>query len=170
MRGAEIMIVAGIDPGKRGAIVAIDSKSDKAWYRKLTYNSMGILTNDLRLFDSVEIFIIEHVRGRGGWGASQVFAMGSYFGQILKTIHDSGKPYVLVEPRIWTALMYRDIDAKSYKGKERNKAAYIDFCPHDPIGLSKCGKGHHDGVIDAMLIAMYHLAQSESKIRKWKFQ
>lgn len=163
------MIIAAIDPGKRGAIVVVDTQSSKAWYEKLSFNENGLLVTRLNTkFVQVRKVILEKIRGRGGWGASQTFNMGFYFGQVLHEIVNTGIDYELITPDAWTASIHRDVDIKG-NAKEKSLAAYHMFFPHDPVGKSVGKKGYHDGILDALLIATYYLIRDNEPVPRWEF-
>lgn len=168
------MIIAAIDTGKRGAVVVVNTQTNKAWKEKLTYDSNGLIINrfaeKLKFVDKI---IIEKVNGRGGWGANTTFTMGSFFGQLMHEIIYLGKPWEWVLPHCWTAIVHRDVEL--IKGKNGAKAktlrAYKMYFPHDPIGTTGIAgtKGHHDGVVDALMIATYELLKDNEPIPEWEF-
>lgn len=165
------MLIGGIDPGKRGAVVIVDSESTKGWFTKLEYDDEGILTTPLKTFcKDVHSLTIEWIHGRGGWGAKQNFMMGFYFGQLLHVIKATKKPYELIIPKDWTKVMHADIaDIDKKLAKEKSVLAYQKLFPHDPIGFSRGKKAYHDGVIDAFLIAAFAILRQNGKLRKWRF-
>jgi len=164
------MVIAGIDPGKRGAIVILDTKTTKASHVKLTYSKEGILTNDLNTeLSRVDQVYIEKIKGRGGWGANSVFQMGFYFGQVVIELEKTSIPYEFVLPEVWTRRLHADVDVKGGP-KVKSLAAYLHHFPHDPIGKTKGKDGYHDGLIDALLIASYSLLREDKRLRKWHFK
>jgi len=165
------MLIGGIDPGKRGAIVIVDTESTKGWFTKLEYDDEGILTTPLKtLCKDVQSFTIECIHGRGGWGAKQNFMMGFYYGQLLNAVKATKKPYQMIIPRDWTAIMHADIEVpKKTTAKEKSVLAYLKYFPHDPIGYSRGKKTYHDGVIDAFLIVAATVIRQNRKLRKWHF-
>jgi len=164
------MIVAGIDPGKRGAVVVVDSQTSRAWYEKLAYDDAGLLTTRFgQKFRGVDKVLIENIHGRGGWGATQNFNMGYYFGQVMHELIKSQRPFELITPNTWTSLLHREIDLKGAAPKAKSLAAYHMYFPHDPIGKTKGKDGYHDGLIDALLIAAYELIKENEVIPRWIF-
>jgi len=164
------MLVAGIDPGLNGAVVVLDTASDHAWRQKLSYNCHGVMTTELfkNVGFSVNKIIVEHVYGRGGWSATATFGLGKYYGALIQSIYNLGEEFDLVKPNIWTKTLHSYMSG--VKGaKAKSLAAYKAMYTHDPVGLSKGGRGYHDGTIDAMLIATYYFITNSIPVRVWNF-
>ena len=168
------MVIAGIDTGKRGAIVVVDTESTWAWSEKLAYDKNKLIKNRIgNRFASVDRIVIERIKGRGGWSAKTIFGMGFYYGQIMREIAGTGRPFGFVQPEVWTRLIHRDVLIKG-TAKQKTLAAYHMFFPHDPIGITKAAgarpEGYHDGLIDALMIACYHIINDNGTIQAWTFQ
>lgn len=167
------MIVAGIDTGKRGAIVVIDTESTWAWAEKLKYNKKKLLLNRIGdRFNNVDLVIIEKIKGRGGWTAATSFGMGFYFGQIMHEVVKTGRQFEYVLPEAWTGIMHRNVTGKD--AKKKTLAAYHAMFPHDPVGITRGSgareDGYHDGLIDALMIAAHFVVERNGIIRPWTFE
>lgn len=166
------MIVVGIDPGKKGALVALDSKTDRAWAHLLKYDKLGV--TDWRPIASGlgnhhdTLFIVERVIGRGGWSARANFSFGLTYGQVMLSLrhHHSESPSRIIGPLTWQQTMHRglpDVDTKS-----RSLLAFEQLFPYGPLPRGQTGK-MNENLIDAWLIAAYGVLSftKERELRRW---
>jgi len=146
------MVIIGIDPGSKGAACILSTKSNRGFLIDIKSTSFcGVNLIDLKPvadrinIDSV-ICGVEHVRGRGGWGAKQNFAFGSYFGGIISQIHFLNWQLVLVRPLEWKKA-FGIVPRQEQKGQARAVLRRIlpDF---DQSNL-------RSDKIEAILIAVY---------------
>jgi hypothetical protein len=167
------MIIAGVDPGKTGAIVVIDTESSTAWFERLKYGDNGaLLTRFGKEYNRVDKYNLELIRGRGGWGATQIFGMGRNFGQVLAAVVDTGKPYDLIRAEEWTGMVHRNVIIKG-KAKEKTLSAYYSLFPHDPFNVTSSIEvkgGYSDGLVDALFLAAYDVIKEGGEIKKWQFK
>lgn len=158
------MRVCGIDPGKKGCFVVLDTDRHIAFWLDTPYRSDGIIdfakVQDLVGLDYVDSIFYEKVCGREGWGAVQVFSFGCSYGQILGFLHD--KPHTLISPKKWQTIAH--VGTCGDNAKQRSYQSFVRLNPSAKIKKSQ------DGLIDAFHIARYGLIMLRSKFRdNWEF-
>jgi len=170
--------IAGIDPGRSGAIVVLDMESRKAWDHSFSYDGEKVLDGlallAFLLKTKPDVLLMEKVIGRGGWNATTNFSLGSSFGQIAQVVrlfrssHES--IFRLVEPKKWTTLLHEGLD-KKLEAKERSLLAYAQLFPHAPLKVGpRSGKIDHN-VLDALLIAVYGVMKfGKGSMQRWTFE
>jgi hypothetical protein len=179
------MRIGGIDPGKSGSMVVLESICSEAWYHKFKFNKDNLLDwHGFHLFLDLtkpEMIIIEKIRGRGAspkdkktsWGASQNFNMGYYFGQIVIATISYCKfmniRWKFVKPKAWQALIHDGISTK-LTPKERSLIAYEQLHPNSPIKpYRKGGKINHN-IVDGLLVATYGIMKfTKDGLQQWEF-
>jgi hypothetical protein len=167
------MMVAAIDPGKKGYVVVLDSKSDQAHKFKLEFDAQGGLDGHLlqkQITESkAELILLEKVMGRSGWSATNNFNFGSAWGQLYQIIRLSNLPHRLVVPQQWQKIIHQGIDGK-LEAKEKSLVAYTQFFPHNPIPRGPRSGKIDDNLLDAMLIATYGVMEyAKDSFRSWGF-
>lgn len=166
------MIICGIDPGKKGAAVVLNSNDNQGYFIKLEYNKSGVIKyaklEDLIVQNKVDKIVLEKVNGRGGWAAGSNFNYGLGYGQILLTLTKIGIPWVLKTPQQWQKKMHVGADSK-LDAKQKSLQVYERLFPTLPVPLGPRGGAPHDGVIDALLIASYGLG-NKSDLANWKIK
>lgn len=150
------MKFVAIDPGKNGAIVALDYDLNRGHYLKLSYDKNGVIEYEMVIkllneYQPKRIYL-EKVQGRGGWGASQTFNFGSYFGQLKLILSQVNHPHQLVTPLTWQRVIHDGID-KTLKPKERSLVAFKNLLPTVSVDFGK--RKPHDGIMDALLILVW---------------
>jgi len=171
------MRIIGIDSGKNGAAVGLDTVSGHGTTYRLKYDKTGILMGR-DLFDWLkaqdpQTVLVEAVRGRGGpdspWGATHNFRFGWFYGQLIQVLDLCLFPYRRVEPKVWQRMIHEGIGGK-LKPKDRSIIAYRQLFPHDPLPRHPKAKGPHDGTLDALLIAHYGVVRlAGNEVKKWTF-
>ena len=158
------MKIIGIDPGSKGSIVELNSETNEARYLDLPYRQDKIIDFDQvkKAFDfnTVTMIYLEYVRGRSGWGATQVFTFGCNYGQVLGFLYD--KPHTLVGPKAWQKIAH--FGCSSGIPKLMSRESFIRLNPHSDIKKSQ------DGLIDAFHIARFGMFSYHAKFQdKWEF-
>jgi len=173
------MIIIGIDPGKTGAIVAINTTLGT-----VEKHLIPLIGNELDLASLKQILCkyisapvcvyIEDVHAIFGSAAGATFTFGFVCGAIQAAVACLGLPYTLVQPKAWQKELYQGIPEirkqpiKIKKGKRTGKmiqgkmdtkamsllAAKRLFPKLDLRATERCKKPH-DGIVDALLIATY---------------
>jgi len=153
------MIVMGIDPGLEGAFVTLEgSKLLNFSKMPLGHDEKGIdfaavcrLLND---FKPDHIYLERAVAFRQG--VTSAFNYGKGVAAIEIAIQLSAIPCTQVMPAKWTKFIHQGIKAdlepkvKSAIALERLRPKFKDLIPK---GI-RSGK-YHDGILDALLIALY---------------
>ena len=149
------MRIVGIDPGKRGALVAVDSSTlEITDYLFMPYDGAEV---DARfVFDWVEdqspnLVVLERQIAMPKQGRSSLFSLASGYGSLRAVLACLGVTYITPLPSSWTKLALAGVPGK---GKDRNIAAakrvfpLFDFSP----GRKRVA---HDGLADAAMLAYY---------------
>ena len=145
------MIISGADPGRKGAIVALDTESTYCNHYKLSFDKAGELDIDALGWwlacTRPDMVLLEKVGGRKGWGAVQTFNFGSAYGQLLAALKSFRIPRRMVPPQTWQRVAHEGVSG-GLTPKERTMAAISQSFPG-------CPKIRHDGVADAFLLAWF---------------
>lgn len=165
------MNIAGIDPGREGYITVLDTKSNRGWNVKLRYCDDKLLDlNILAMVPPIDICYLESLRGRGGWGATTNFGLGSYFGQISLWLKQKDIDVRHVLPSVWINHFDRRTRIKT---KERTLEAYKRLFKHLPIKprIVKGKEAYNNNLIDSLMIAVYgYIHETGQKHKKWRFE
>ena len=145
------MKTIGIDPGKRGCVVVLDSDTREAHCLDMPWREDGILNittlnTKLNPYLSGMIYL-EKIHGRSGWGATSVFNFGVNYGQLLCWLFD--KPHTLITPKKWQYIAHLGTTEGIPKAR-----SYQSFTRLNP---STHAKKTRDGLIDAFHIARFGL-------------
>jgi len=159
------MIICGADPGKKGALVALDSESTYCNHYKLTYDKAKELEIDDLLWwlqcVQPDLILMEKVHGRHGWGANQVFSFGCAYGELRNVLKSSGIARVMIPPKKWQSFVWAGTDTKG-KAKDRTLAGLTVAFPFLPK--------LHEGVLDSFAMAWYGVHKySKSNRLDWDF-
>lgn len=143
------MYFIGIDPGKSGAIAAIDDRGTVA--HTSVFSEEGYRSFLKRISHSKhETFaILEHVGAMPKQGVSSTFAFGMNFGFIQGLLAAFGIPFELVRPQKWK----REFSCSSDKNVSVDVARRL-FPDANLMRTPKCSKPH-DGIAEALLMAEY---------------
>ena len=151
LRIGRFMKVIGIDPGKKGCVVILDSIKGVASWLNMPFRPDGILDltalNDALLPFSTAVIYLEKIHGRSGWGATSVFNFGVNYGQVLGWLFD--KPHTLITPQKWQYVAHLGTSGES--AKEKSYQSFIRLNPGSKV------KKSHDGLVDAFHIARFGL-------------
>lgn len=173
------MKIGGVDPGRAGIGLVIDTVANKLWFHKFKYDDefnleLGGWFNFIQRTNPSIIFI-ERVAGHGGsktggikWSPATLFKLGDSFGQIRAAVAMTGKPFRLVSPRKWQNKMHDGIDGKT--AKDKSMTAYNQLFPNGPIPTRK-GCKPNNNIVDALIIAAYgHGELNGDKIGPLKYE
>jgi crossover junction endodeoxyribonuclease RuvC len=143
------MLVAGIDPGKAGALVIL---------RDGVIEDMALLKNVVPRFwllqRNVKVIYIEQAQSFPKQGIASAFNYGRDFGYLLGTLAGSGMIIHLVRPAVWARRIHT-MAPKIDDAKERSLWCARHLWPEQTwLATSKSSKAH-DGLVDAALIALY---------------
>lgn len=170
----------GIDPGKDGGIVVIDSNNELVKYYTIPKIDKLIDTNQLaiilqNIFSIYDCFVcIEQVHSIYGVSASANFSFGYNCGIIEGMIASNKVPYNYVQPKTWQGEMLKGIPTmfvaslKSLKKQKKDTKKMAELAVkrlYPNVDLYVTDKGNvskniHDGLADALLIAGYNLRKN----------
>lgn len=169
------MLVLGLDPGSRGALVTIDERGRI----KHTYVFNGNSREEMFL-DYVKYLkgiarpiraYVENVHAIQGSAAQSTFNFGRNFQLAIDGLLLLGIPIEYVVPRVWQKVMFEGAPMyikKGTKNKRDNKRIAMEqalklFNAGVFLRSERCSVPH-DGLIDAALIAMYGLKKEQGEI------
>ena len=157
----------GIDPGISGGISLIDEnkkiilteimpifKSDKN-KKELDVKEIVAILKRLQEDFGITQAGLESVHAFPGQGVSSMFKFGKVFGIIIGILQALDIPYSFIRPLRWQ----REV-LVGYRGKypkENAKAFISQLYPNYNFKASDRCKKQHDGLIDAVCIALYVL-------------
>lgn len=148
------MIVIGVDPGSKGAIVVYrKSGSGTEWlediYRDVTGKKLYLAIIN---WGPSHVFI-EKAQSMPKQGIASAFTYGTGYGGLIAAADIAEVPYTLISPRIWSAKMHLGCDGDT--PKEKSAQAFLrQFQKWADQLMNRNGK-LHDGAVDAALIATY---------------
>lgn len=170
----EEMRIAGVDPGKKGAIVVVSCDAPEGFFYRLKYNKAKHLDDDLLRFleqAAPDQIVLEKVQGRGGFNATSTFNFGFACGELnallryWASVRSASMHYVA--PQTWQKVCHEGI-ADGLNPKERSAVAYERLFPHSP-GKTPKQKRTDDNVIDALLLATYGVIRfGGGLLRRWE--
>jgi hypothetical protein len=145
--------VAGIDPGRSGAVVVIDVKTGRP-VRVYTFDAVGVYTalhNFSVSFDLSEVPIyIEKVHSSPQMGVVSAFSFGKNFGEILGYVHACEGLLTQVPPQTWQKVVTGEGETPKERAMDWARREGVLFRLTTPAG-----KKPHEGAIDAYGIARY---------------
>ena len=152
------MIICGIDPGKAGGAVILDTHGNilnKSIMFLIGKNEFDPLAYaDFLTEQKVEHVFVEKVSARPGNGSVSMFNFGQAYmfcyvvPKLLKI------PITLVTPQQWQKTMHVGVD-KTLDPKQRSLIACCRLFPDVDLKASSRCKNQHDGMVDALLLAEY---------------
>jgi len=155
----------GIDIGKSGAIVTINSKLEIVEKNTIPLIK-GTTEIDITTLNSIikdsksNNFYIERVHSIFGSSAKSNFSFGTTNGLIIGLVHANKKSYTLVNPKDWQKVAWEGVAAVRKGKKVDTKATSSIACarlfPNESFRKQRSEKDH-DGLVDAVLISYYGL-------------
>ena len=151
----------GIDPGRRGAIVAIDSSQAVVLAEPLPYVGKVLdgarvvewLTEAVSGYSGEAFAVLEHQQPHRAQGAVSAFTMGRAYGMLEQALRDVGIRYAVERPS--KAGWHRVLSG--IEGQDAKDRAVL-LCQRELPGLDlypgRCRKPH-DGLSDAGAIALW---------------
>lgn len=162
------MIVIGIDPGKDGAVVAVNEDYEvlRWWLTKddctvrvgkrskreyFDVKMAQILREASELKPGPVLVVIEKQGARPGQGSVSMFSIGLGMGLWRGCVAAIGLPMVTVHPRTWAKKILRDVPGE---GKGRSILAAQSMFPLFDLTPGRKRKPH-DGLADALCLCLY---------------
>lgn len=149
-------VFVGIDPGKRGAIVAIRGGSVVLAERLPWLGKAGMdLASVAAILRSVygAATVVERAHAMPGQGVASMFRYGEGYGALQGVLAALGMPYVTAPPRTWQRAIYGTL-AKGAKPKPYAIQACRQRLPDLDLTPGQVRKPH-DGLADAGCLALY---------------
>lgn len=150
------MIIIGIDPGQKGAVVALTEDrtpysiavmKDSCWFADHI--------SELQKEASLKVYL-ERAQAMPSNGAVSMFNYGKHYGELMGVLVALCVPFETVPPTVWTKEIHRT-RSKNENPKARAVDAarrlYPGQCLTDPD--STRATVPHTGIVDALLIAEY---------------
>lgn len=156
------MMIVGVDPGRKGCAVALDTDTREALLMGLPFDEDGMLALEfprwlLRVCKgSPAMVVMEKLNAARGDKISghALFRMGIAFGQVEALIRATMLPSRMVTPQQWQKVIHEGIDGKM-PAKEKSMLTYKRMFPDDPIPKRPRQTKVDDNAVDALLIAQY---------------
>lgn len=152
--------VIGVDPGKDGGVAALDP-AGKIYH-------LEPMPEDMRQFadfidqphwkKNVHVYV-EKAQAFQGQGVSSMFKYGDHFGQIQGILIALSIPHTLVPPQTWQKVCFLGTSPKLGPKSRAFEAARRLF-PEQSFKVSHRNKCAHDGMVDAILIALFGFRQN----------
>ena len=164
------MIVIGIDPGKKGAVVALDISGrptaiewtaadhpDEGYIAGKGYNVRAMVQTltDIAERGEVALVVLERQQARPMEGRSSTLTTGYGWGLWAGAVAALGLPLIEVTSQRWTRRILAGIPGE---GKGRSVAAVGARLPGLALTWGRRRKPH-DGLSDAGCLALYALAE-----------
>jgi|TARA_R100001082_G_scaffold48758_1_gene26292 crossover junction endodeoxyribonuclease RuvC len=166
------VVVIGIDPGKDGAVVVVNGDYEVlAWWltkdtctvkvgkgskREYFDVKMAQIIREAAEFKPGPILVCMEKQGaRPGQGSVSMYSIGLGSGLWRGIVASQGLPLVNVHPRTWAKKILRDVPGQ---GKGRSILAAQSMFPTFDLTPGRKRKPH-DGLADALCIALYGLSQ-----------
>lgn len=146
-------VIIGIDPGRRGALVAI--KGGEVVASLLMPFNDGLLDGDAvmswlqRL--NIELIVLERQQSMPGQGVASTFKIGFRYGELYGMIRAMHLPVKRPSAREWTRVMLQGAEGE---GKARAISVVKKLLPGLGLRPGRC-RVDQDGLADAGLLALY---------------
>ena len=154
------MIIVGMDPGSKGAIVGIDER------KKIRFGEVMPMTgkeiNIVALIRFLSLHTIDHVFlehsqalpkiGGKNVSPTTMFTFGHNFACCKCAIVANKIPYTLIKPRRWQKIAWMGT-SPSEKPKMRSRQAALKLFPGFDLRATERCKVPHEGIVDAANIA-----------------
>ena len=151
------MIVAGIDPGKTGAlsilypdnsVIVVDVPTIKLKGKdRPAWSEWSILWRTILTFNTPDMFVIEDIAARPGQGVTSMFSFGRTLGFAHGIVSVGNIPIHFVTPSVWKGKLGL---LNSDKGASREKARTLF-----PASAHHFARVKDDGRAEATLLAYY---------------
>lgn len=146
------MKYVGIDIGANGGIAVIENK-------KLIYKKLGEVKDWIKLIKKPVTVAIEDLHSIYGSSAKSNFSFGVNNGKVMGALECMGIDYIKVAPKTWQKSVWISEDIVKFEGKVDTKATSLNaarrYYPHEQFLASDRSSVPHDGIVDAVLLAIY---------------
>lgn len=150
-------MIAGIDPGQKGAIAFIGGTLGVSWMPMPVagegHGKKGIIGHAVaEALRGCSYVAVEQVGAMPGQGVTSMFQFGRGLGRIEGVLQALALPYALVHPKTWKKAVLN--------GLPHDKEGAIAFARRQWPSVSLIAPGcrtPHDGAADALCLAWYAL-------------
>ena len=164
------MIIIGIDPGKKGGVVAIDvtgrptaiewtaaDHPDEGYALGKAYNPgrMAWFLDDVSCRDEIGLVVLERQQARPMEGRTSCLTTGYGWGLWAGIVHAMNLPLMEVTGARWTRQVFAGVQGE---GKARSISVVSARLPELSLTWGRKRKPH-DGLADAGCLALYGLTQ-----------
>lgn len=149
--------IVGIDPGLRGAIVAMETATgtliDRVPLTDEILTTYRYLHDLKRKYPTLMVALEKPtvIKGRSSLVGS--FTMGRNFGALEAAVRLLYVPCHIIPPVTWTSEMHKGADGSDPKAKSLSIAKRL--WPWEKFTFRESQIKPHDGIVDAMLIAEF---------------
>lgn len=155
--GEVMSVICGIDPGQKGALAFLDTRSGKI-AELIRMPVEGRHFNEQEFIAIIKSFkidlcAVERAQSMPGQGVVSMFSYGVHFGIIRGVLMALEVPHILVPPQKWQSALHVGIP-QNVKPKEKSKIAARRLFPKANFRPGRTTTDH-DGLIDALLIAEF---------------
>ncbi len=151
------MIIAGIDPGKTGALVILNPDDSgmvlrvpliKAPKEMPAFSAWATTWRNTLAFEMPELIVVELVSARPNQGVTSMFTFGKSYGFALALAYSCGARIEYVTPAKWKSAMKLNAGADKNASREL-VARTLPKLAHEVTRVKD------DGVAEAALLALY---------------
>lgn len=163
------MIAVGIDPGAKGAIVAVHNGKILG-KNVMPMNEDGSVDNKMLAsiiksytsYDEEVRFGLEKVHSIFGSSAKSNFSFGQNFQACISALDIVGASWEFIQPQKWQKEVFEGMsEIKNTKGKRDTKKMALMACnrmfPNEDLRATERSKKPHEGIVDALCISEYLL-------------
>lgn len=163
-------LIAGIDPGKNGAISIIDTEAHTLRSFEMPMYAIKKKTKTVwepnpagmgDILEDVTHAYIEHVQYIQGDGGQGSFSFGMNFGMLLGVLGGVRIPHTKVRPAVWKRIMGCTAD------KDTSLKRATELFPQCRSFWTRAGKkAYNDGVAESALIALYGMSDQRMAVHR----
>lgn len=157
------MKVLGVDPGKKGALVIIDTNTNQCISLPIPIvdDRIDVRTIGKFIFEhKPDIAFVEKVHGMPKHSSKGNFTFGVNYGLLMACIYFLEVPVELVSPRTWQ----KEILGERTGTNTKDDSIQYTLSHYPTVNLKpgRC-RVEHDGIADAVCIAEYGIRKSNVK-------
>jgi hypothetical protein len=147
-------LVIGIDIGSRGGIAVVGNMN-------IDYQLLGSVSSWKKFVDKYKpsLVVFEDLHSIYGASAKSNFQFGVNNGIVMGALEAMGIKYEVVAPKKWQKYIWKPEDIVKFDDKIDTKATSLNAArrlfPNEKFIASSRSFVPHDGIVDAVLIAIY---------------
>jgi len=154
------MIYLGIDPGQKGGVAYICSKTRQSYVVPMPdIFEFNFLIDSWNIQHGIVHCFLEKAQAMPKQGVTSMFSYGQHFGQLQGVLVSHSIPFTLVKPQEWQKEMFKGSAEKTAGVKKDPKERALEivrrmFPKEKFLATMRCKKPH-DGMIDSILLAEF---------------